>query len=536
MALFDSLITDVDGRSGINGKGRSLLSALLNFMVGHERGFLGFLDHFRRAGFGDTVDSWISTGETMPLSEADLQRSLGEQNIAKIAADAHIPRAEASSALTYLIPQVISALTPNGEMPSNSAMMKQVESYLPTVAGANTYTTATTTETHTNVPRTETTTPRVEHHEPATTTHVRTDHNEDRDSGGILKWLLPLLLLGLLLFIGFKFCGKNEPANTNVNSGNVNRNANTNANVNNAAAVKKMDSQLRVVANNGKYVVTGTVADEATRKQIVDEMAKLYGAENVDATGLKVDAAARPFASDWWTKFSGWMPNLKDWKTGELAFAGNAVTAASGLPQAAINSLKTAFAGWVLPVSIVGAEGAATAANDAASKKLEDLAKSGGASTDEVVSTLNATIINFASGSSAIPASAQKLISNAAAVLKTMKDSGQIEVSGHTDSTGNAAANMKLSEDRAKSVVAALIKEGVNADMLVAKGYGSEKPVAPNDTADNKFKNRRIEYTVLGSGSGSLSSTTTTTTTTNGNTAASTTTTTTTTNANHNSH
>ena len=70
----------------------------------------------------------------------------------------------------------------------------------------------------------------------------------------------------------------------------------------------------------------------------------------------------------------------------------------------------------------------------------------------------------------------------------------KLEISGHTDSTGDKAHNMKLSEARAQSVVKALVGSyGVDSARLSAKGYGDTKPVAPNDSDDNKAKNRRVE-------------------------------------------
>ena len=70
----------------------------------------------------------------------------------------------------------------------------------------------------------------------------------------------------------------------------------------------------------------------------------------------------------------------------------------------------------------------------------------------------------------------------------------KLEISGHTDNTGDKAHNLKLSEDRAQAVVKALVaKYGVDAKRLTAKGYGDTKPVAPNTTEDNKARNRRVE-------------------------------------------
>ena len=69
----------------------------------------------------------------------------------------------------------------------------------------------------------------------------------------------------------------------------------------------------------------------------------------------------------------------------------------------------------------------------------------------------------------------------------------KLKVGGYTDNTGAAAANKKLSAERARSVVAALVKSGIAANRLVPEGYGSEHPVcAANDTEACKAKNRRI--------------------------------------------
>jgi outer membrane protein OmpA-like peptidoglycan-associated protein len=72
-----------------------------------------------------------------------------------------------------------------------------------------------------------------------------------------------------------------------------------------------------------------------------------------------------------------------------------------------------------------------------------------------------------------------------------------LEIAGYTDNTGDAALNLALSQKRAESVREALIKYGADPDMLVAKGYGEANPIANNDTAEGRLKNRRIEYHVV---------------------------------------
>ena len=73
----------------------------------------------------------------------------------------------------------------------------------------------------------------------------------------------------------------------------------------------------------------------------------------------------------------------------------------------------------------------------------------------------------------------------------------KIEISGHTDNKGDKKYNLTLSQKRAESVVNYLVQKGIAAARLVAKGYGDTMPIAPNDTEENKAKNRRTEVKVL---------------------------------------
>ncbi len=73
----------------------------------------------------------------------------------------------------------------------------------------------------------------------------------------------------------------------------------------------------------------------------------------------------------------------------------------------------------------------------------------------------------------------------------------KIEISGHTDNTGNDAFNQKLSKNRAKAVVDYLIKNGVQKSRLTYKGYGSSEPVASNSTSEGRAQNRRVEFKII---------------------------------------
>jgi len=70
-------------------------------------------------------------------------------------------------------------------------------------------------------------------------------------------------------------------------------------------------------------------------------------------------------------------------------------------------------------------------------------------------------------------------------------------VAGHTDSVGSDAYNDKLSMRRASSVSKYLISKGISGDRLIARGYGETRPIADNNTALGRAKNRRTEFTVI---------------------------------------
>jgi outer membrane protein OmpA-like peptidoglycan-associated protein len=72
-----------------------------------------------------------------------------------------------------------------------------------------------------------------------------------------------------------------------------------------------------------------------------------------------------------------------------------------------------------------------------------------------------------------------------------------VEVAGHTDSTGAASYNQRLSEQRAQTVARYLIGRDVNEDRMLVVGYGQDAPIASNDTHEGRQQNRRVELTLV---------------------------------------
>ncbi len=100
--------------------------------------------------------------------------------------------------------------------------------------------------------------------------------------------------------------------------------------------------------------------------------------------------------------------------------------------------------------------------------------------------------VNFATDKTEILPESQPQIAQVVQLLK--EDAAlKLAVNGHTDNTGDAAHNQMLSEGRAKSVVAALTAQGIDAARLSAAGFGDSQPVADNGTEEGKASNRRVE-------------------------------------------
>jgi OmpA-OmpF porin, OOP family len=104
--------------------------------------------------------------------------------------------------------------------------------------------------------------------------------------------------------------------------------------------------------------------------------------------------------------------------------------------------------------------------------------------------------LNFDSATTRLTPESNATVSNLIAIMKCYPTM-QVQLEGHTDSTGDAAANKQLSIDRANAIRDLLVAGGVDTSRITTAGYGADKPIASNDTEEGKAKNRRTELVVV---------------------------------------
>ncbi|MBE0490371.1 MAG: OmpA family protein [Halomonas sp.] len=113
---------------------------------------------------------------------------------------------------------------------------------------------------------------------------------------------------------------------------------------------------------------------------------------------------------------------------------------------------------------------------------------------DDIVLNMPSSV-TFGFDSSELTTSARNALNDVASILTQYSDT-RVNIAGHTDSTGNADYNQRLSERRAEAVGNYLAQSGVSRNRLYMSGYGQSQPVASNATEEGRAQNRRVEITL----------------------------------------
>lgn len=119
MGLLDGLLGNALG--GMFGGGGSaqqnpLVQAALQLLQ-QNGGLQGILDKFQQAGYGRQADSWVSTGQNLPIDADALQQTLGQGQLGRIAQQLGMAHGDVAGGLAALLPQLVDTMTPQGQVP-----------------------------------------------------------------------------------------------------------------------------------------------------------------------------------------------------------------------------------------------------------------------------------------------------------------------------------------------------------------------------------------------------------------------------------
>lgn len=115
MGLLDSVVGALAG--GQSGGNNGLVDVVMQLINSQPGGLGGLVQSFQQGGLGEIVNSWVSTGQNLPISAEQLQSVLGGGALQDIAAKLGVSPEQASGSLADLLPQVVDKLTPNGQVP-----------------------------------------------------------------------------------------------------------------------------------------------------------------------------------------------------------------------------------------------------------------------------------------------------------------------------------------------------------------------------------------------------------------------------------
>ncbi len=133
MGLLDSFLGGENAPQTNNAPGGAAIVAVLSTLIAQNGGLQGLLNKFTQAGHGDTVASWIGTGENQPISPDALQHVIGPDQVNAIATKLGVDPAQASELVAKFLPHVVDQVTPNGAIDPAADHSESVLSMLPSL-------------------------------------------------------------------------------------------------------------------------------------------------------------------------------------------------------------------------------------------------------------------------------------------------------------------------------------------------------------------------------------------------------------------
>lgn len=256
-------------------------------------------------------------------------------------------------------------------------------------------------------------------------------------------------------------------------------------------------AELQAKAAAEAAAAAARAAEEAKARAAAEAAAAEAAAvrAKAEAEARAQAAAAEKLAADI-DSLTAWLRSLLksgsvDVADGVLSLQGEAYT-----PQllAILDRLKGVLPGG-LKLGTIDVKDLGAPAGDAPRIKTEEQAKVDVSCQREFSELLSRGKILFRTGSAQISEESGEILDALSRALRACASS-EVEIAGHTDNVGDPDSNLDLSRRRARAVVDYLVKTGVAAAQLSSAGYGEARPIATNETAEGKARNRRIEFVV----------------------------------------
>ncbi len=253
------------------------------------------------------------------------------------------------------------------------------------------------------------------------------------------------------------------------------------------------DTRFNASLRDGKISISGVMADQAQIDALLASASAKFGSQNV-SNRLTIGENVTPLQNLGKT-FAGF-----ELEIGQLSVTGKQVNlvgqVASDSEKATVASNVAASLGsdYIVSnrISVIVPEPVIEPIPEPVAAELpqESLA-----CQQQLLTLMSSSQIFFETASDKIKADSYAVLQQIVSILQQCPDA-VIEISGHTDSTGNEEQNRALSNGRASSVLNYLVNKEIAAEKLAAVGYGSSQPIGDNGTQEGRAKNRRIEFTI----------------------------------------
>lgn len=122
MSLLDTIGSLLGQSPDGGGDHQALVSTALEFVNNQPGGLNGLIQQFKDKGAGDVITSWVSNGENQPISADTLQSVLGSDTVTNLAAKAGVQPDQVTGLLSQILPHMVNAATPNGEVPAEGQL------------------------------------------------------------------------------------------------------------------------------------------------------------------------------------------------------------------------------------------------------------------------------------------------------------------------------------------------------------------------------------------------------------------------------